>query len=60
MPSMEALATEGMALMAIDKVYTEDGYLESARCERCIILFDVDTMLTVGDWLLCEDCYEDL
>jgi NAD-dependent SIR2 family protein deacetylase len=46
--------------MGIDKVYTEDGNLEAARCERCIILFDVDNMITVGDWLLCDDCYEEL
>ena len=50
MPRMGTLPAEGLALMDEPK----EG------CERCLIEFDVDTMLTVGDWLLCEDCYEDL
>lgn len=29
-------------------------------CTRCLIEFDVDNMITVGDWLLCDDCYEEL
>ena len=49
MPSMEALATEGMALMD-----------EFGICDRCNKTEFVDDLLTVGDWLLCEDCYEDL
>jgi hypothetical protein len=30
------------------------------ECTRCVAEFDIDTMLRIGDWILCEDCYEDL
>lgn len=29
-------------------------------CSRCEGTEFVDDLITMGDWLLCEDCYEEL
>jgi len=33
---------------------------EFGICTRCGTTQFEDDLITLGDWLLCEDCYEDL
>jgi hypothetical protein len=34
--------------------------IEIDYCSRCGHLHPRDELLTMGEWLICDDCYEDL
>ena len=33
---------------------------EFVACDRCTTPVDPDTLLTAGNWRVCEDCWDDL